>query len=301
MAHEINRLLSAFANEVWLIEPGKAEQIIAMLEWRAAHGPRQQPYADEPSARPAMAEQQGRIAVLRLYGSIVPRAEAVKDVSQAAVRLTDFQAAFRQVANDPAVAAIVLDVDSPGGNVALVPETAAMIYAARREGRPIVAIANTIAASAAYWIASAADELVVTPSGSVGSIGVYTVHEDLSEKLGREGVRVQFISAGPRKTEGNPFEPLGDEAKAALEERVRAAYSMFTADVAKYRNVPVAVVRADPETADQHFGGGRAYDAARAVKLGMADRIATLDETIARLSRPQGRKTATARRRLALS
>lgn len=301
MAHEIDRLLRAFASEVWLIEPTKAEQILSMLEWRATHGPRAEPYRDGPESKPALSEQQGRVAVLRLYGTIAPRAESVRDVSQSAALMTQFQAAFRQAAADPNVVAIVIDVDSPGGNVALVPETAAMIFKARREGRPIVAVANSLAASAAYWISAAADELVVTPSGVVGSIGVYTVHQDISEKLSKEGTRVQFISAGPRKTEGNPFEPLGDEARAALEERVRSAYNMFTADVAKFRGVSVSVVRADPEKDEQHFGGGRIYDAVKAVKLGMADRVATLDETIARLATPGGRKSiASRRRRMAL-
>lgn len=300
MAHEIDRVLRAFSSEVWLIEPAKAEQIVAMLEFRAFSGPRAEPYRNEPAPAAAVSETRGRVGVISLYGTIVPRAESVQDVSQTAAKLTEFQRVFRTMAADPNVSAIVLDVDSPGGSVALVPETAAMIRAASKPERPIVAVANSLAASAAYWIASAADELVVTPSGMVGSIGVYTVHQDLSEQLTQRGVRMTMISAGPRKVEGNPFEPLGAEARAALEERVVSAYQMFTADVAKHRGVPVSVVRADPEKAERHFGGGRSYGAARAVELGMADRVATLDDTIARLSRGSGRRASTERRRMAL-
>lgn len=285
MAHEIKRLLRAFASQPWFIEPRKAEQIIAALELRANYGVRAEPYRAEAAQRPKTSDAVGNVAVIRLYGPILPRAEAVKDVSQASALMTEFQAAFRSAAADQSVSAIVLDIDSPGGQVDLVPETAAMIFKARRADRPIVAVANTLAASAAYWIASAADEISVTPSGEVGSIGVYTVHEDVSELLAAEGVRVTFISEGPRKVEGNPFEPLGNEARAALQASVRHLYDMFTADVAKGRGVSVSVVKADPESADAHMGGGRVYPAKQAVKLGMADHVETLDEAIVRLQR----------------
>ncbi|TIX64128.1 MAG: S49 family peptidase, partial [Mesorhizobium sp.] len=142
-----------------------------------------------------------------------------------------------------------------------VPETTAMIRAARREGRPIVAIADTVACSAAYWIACGADEISVTPSGMVGSIGAYVVHQDVSEALAAVGVKVTYISEGARKVEANPFQPLDDAAKAWLQSIVRDCYDMFVADVAKSRKVSVAVVRADPEQTDKHMGGGRSYPA----------------------------------------
>lgn len=300
MAHEIDRVMRAFASEAWLIDPRKAEQIVALLALRSESGPRAEPFRSEDQPQYSVSSQEGRIAVIRLYGTIAPRAAAVKDVSQTAALMTDFQAAFRKLSIDPSVRAIVLSIDSPGGNVALVPETARMIYDARKEGRPIIAVANTLAASAAYWIAAAADEIVVTPSGEVGSVGVYTVHQDVSERLSKEGVRMQFVAAGPRKVEGNPFEPLDDVARQALMDRVRTSYDMFTSDLAKFRGVPVKVVRADPESSDEHFGGGRVYDGPRAVRLGMADRVETFDATLERLNSKSRRKTDTARKRLAI-
>lgn len=299
MAHEIRRLLRAFASQPWFIDPRKAEQIIAALEWRATYGIRAEPYrSDGPASRPRSYERIGDVGVIRLFGPILPRAEAIRDVSQAAAVMTEFQASFNDAAKDDSLRGIVLDIDSPGGQVDLVPETTSMIRAARREGRPIVAVANTLAASAAYWIASAADQISVTPSGEVGSIGVYTVHEDVSELLGNEGVRVTFISEGPRKVEGNPFEPLGDEARAALQSNVRHFYDLFVSDVAKGRGVSANIVRADPEKTDQHFGGGRVYPASQAVKLNMADRVETLDAAIARLQR-NGPRAASRRAALA--
>lgn len=305
MSHEITRILRAFSNTAWFIHPQKAEQIIAMLELRAANGPLVRDPAVPLGSAPLAAEQReqsegaSNVHVLRLHGTIMPRTDL--DLSApGGASLEAFQTNFKQAAADEGARAIILDVDSPGGQVDLVPETVSMINAAKRADRPIIAVANTMAASAAYWIASAADELVVTPSGLVGSIGVYMMHQDISQNLEMQGVVPTFIFEGARKVEGNPFEPLSDEARGALQSHVRTYYEMFTKDVAKSRGVSVSVVRADPEKGGEHFGGGRAYTAKEAVVLGMADRVATIEQTIQRAS---GRKSSRAdiqRHRLAL-
>lgn len=304
MPHEIRRVLRAFANRPLFIEPRKAQEIAAMLELRAAAGPRTEPWKPAAAEQAPIAQPAGTIHVMRLHGTIMPRADMMSDISGGA-SLASFGAAFDRVASDSDVKGIVLDVDSPGGTVDLVPETAEKIRAARRADRPIIAVANTLAASAAYWIASAADELVVTPSGEVGSIGVYLLHQEMSAALEEMGVRATYIFEGARKVEGNPFEPLGDEARGALQAGVKYYYDLFTRDVATFRGVPISVVRADPEKDDKHFGGGRCYPARIAVDLGLADRIDTLDGTIARLQQQLSgtkgrRRSSTARRRLAL-
>jgi signal peptide peptidase SppA len=287
MPHEIERIIRAAGQGVWLIEPFKADEIMAMIALRVSAGPRGDvAFPDRQQASMSEDLRAGGkvVRVLRLHGAIVPRGNMLSDMS-GAVSMERFQAVFRAAASDTSVGAIVLDIDSPGGNVALVPETVAMIRAARRADRPIVAVANTMCCSAAYWIGTAADELVATTSATVGSIGVYMLHQDVSERMKAEGIKATFLSQGPRKVEGNPFAPLDDVAKSAILSEVRETYDAFTADVAKARGVPTSVVRADPETAERHFGGGRSYGAARAVSLGMADRVATLDETIARLAK----------------
>lgn len=284
MSHELRRVLRAFAAQPWFIEARAAEKIVAILEFRAANGPRAAPYREEPAGDRQVAEQRETIAVVNLHGPIVPRSSGVDDVSGPTVASMErFGKAFDQAAANENVTAIVLNVDSPGGAINLVPEIAAKIRAARDPGRPIIAVANTLMASAAYWIGSAADELVVSPSGEVGSIGAYMIHEDVSKALENAGVKMTFIAEGPRKTEGNPFEPLGEEAAAALQETVRYHYDRFVKDVAKHRGVSAAVVRADPEKSEKHFGGGRVYPADTAVRLGMADRVDTLEGVIRRL------------------
>lgn len=304
MSHEIERVLRVAAGSAWAIDRSKAMEIVHMLALRAAGQPRD--WAAGPGR--AMPVQgvltldgaNGAVHVLRLHGAIVPRGNMMADLS-GAVSAEAFAADFRRAAADPDAAAIVLDIDSPGGQVDLVPEAAATVRAARRAGRPIVAVANTLAASAAYWIASGADEIVVTPSGEVGSIGVLTVHDDLSGELERQGIRRTIVSAGARKAEASPYGPLDDAALAALRERVGSVYAQFVADVAAGRGVDPLVVRADPEDGGAHFGGGRSYAAARAVALGMADRVATLDETLRRLTAGPARRNARlARARLRL-
>jgi signal peptide peptidase SppA len=303
MPRKIDRLLSSYGQRPWLIEESKGNQILDFLEICCTSG--MMAAAIDGRERPTPSRA-GSLAILPLFGTLVPRGDLLSD-SSGATSLSRWSAKFRELAGNPDVSAIMLEIDSPGGQVDMVSETAAIIREARRADRPIVAMANNMAASAAYWIASAADEIVATPSAEVGSIGVFNVHQDISERLAKEGVRMTITRAGPRKAEVNPFEPLTDEAKAYLAERVTRAYDRFTADVALNRGVAVSVVRADPLEAAAHFGGGRSLYAEDGLRLGLIDRIERIDQTISRLSgtrstpaRRSRRQARLARRRLAL-
>lgn len=215
------------------------------------------------------------VAVIPLRGLIMPRASLLSLLFGGG-GLQLFRAAFRQALTDDDISAILIDVDSPGGRVDLVPETAREIRAARGT-KPIVAVSNVMAASAAYYIASQADELHVTPSGEVGSIGVFVLHEEFSKMDERLGITTTLIRAGKYKAEGNPFEPLSDEAREAIQERVNEYYDMFVEDVAAGRGVSTDEVRGG-------FGEGRMITAKRAVDMGMADRVGTFEEAIAALA-----------------
>lgn len=225
----------------------------------------------------------GSIAVLPVWGVIEQR-ESFMSMLFGGTSTERTSARLRELVADPGVAAIVLDVDSPGGSVSGVDELSAEIYR-MRGSKPIVAVADSLMASAAYWIASAADEVVVTPSGEVGSIGVLTVHTDLSGMLEAEGVNVTILSAGEFKTEGNPYEPLGDEARAAIQARVDEYYGMFVTAVARNRGVGVAAVR-------EGYGRGRVVGAKEAVATGLANRIATLDTVLAGMAQQLRRERA---------
>lgn len=263
----------------WAILPRTLATIREMVAYRHAGGR----YTDEEiqariGAKPSRrdAQRAGNIAVIPIYGVITPKADMFTEIS-GGTSVDRLRGAFHQALADETVSAIVLDVDSPGGQVDLVPELAGEIRGARGT-KPILAVANTMAASAAYWLAAQADELYVTPSGEVGSIGVFAAHDDLSGAMEKAGVKTTLISAGKFKTEANPFEPLSDEARAAIQARVDDAYRMFVHDVAKGRGVPVDTVRAG-------FGEGRIVVAKDAAAEGMIDGIATLDEVVARAAR----------------
>ena len=133
--------------------------------------------------------------------------------------------------NDDSIKTIILDIDSPGGSVAGVPEVADKIFKAR-DKKPVVAVANSMAASAAYWIGSAAQELVVIPSGMVGSIGVISAHTDVSKFEENQGFKTTLITAGKFKAEGNMFEPLGTEALESIQSVVDEYYDSFVSAVA---------------------------------------------------------------------
>lgn len=235
---------------------------------------------DSPMAarRPRQPARRGAVAVLSLYGVIAPRAAMVDNVSgPSGTGLDAFAANLQDAVDDPDVASIVIDVNSPGGTVDMVPETAARIRDAR-DTKPVRAVANTDAGSAAYWLASQASEVWVTPSGQVGSIGVYAAHQDLSVKYEMEGKRVSLISAGKFKVEGNPFQALSEEARDAIQSVVNEFYDWFVADVAAGRRTTEATVRAG-------FGEGRMLPAKRALGERMVDGVDTLENVIGRALR----------------
>lgn len=215
------------------------------------------------------------VAVIPITGTIANRGMSMSTGALNVGRQID-----RAVA-DARISAIVLDVESPGGTVGGVPELAAKIFAAR-EKKPVVAVANDLMASAAYWIGSAASEVVASPSSEMGSIGVFTVHEDWTEWLENEGIKVTEISAGKFKTEGAPWKPLSDEAREFIEARAQGVYTSFVGDVARFRSGPLGR-EVTSEEVMKGFGQGRVLDADAAMKAGLADRVATLDQVITEL------------------
>ena len=193
------------------------------------------------AARPA-APRQGAIAVVPIYGTIVQRASQLGPCD-GGTSTQQISAALRQAMADDTVSQILLDIDSPGGSVFGVGELSDEIRSARAQ-KPIIAIANSMAASAAYWLGCAASEFYMTPGGQVGSIGIWMAHEDMSKALADAGITVTLISAGKYKVEGNPYGPLGEDAAAFQQSSVDAYYQAFTQAVAKGRGVAVSDVRA---------------------------------------------------------
>jgi signal peptide peptidase SppA len=182
---------------------------------------------------------------------------------------TSTEVAGQQVRDHVAdgVDVVVLAMSSPGGSVYGVHELYEEVLRARSKVLVIAAV-NSMCASAAYYIASAASEIVTTPSGELGSIGVYCGHVDESRALDAQGVKVTLVASdvSPYKTEGNPYEPLADSARAHMQRDVNAWARTFVESVAKGRGVTPSVVAAK-------FGQGRMVRADEAVRRGMADRV----------------------------
>lgn len=229
-----------------------------------------------PQTTRAVARREGAVAVLPIRGAIAQRINTMDDISGGGGTSTEiFSKLFNAALSDDAVKAIVLDVDSPGGSVYGVPELAAEIFQARKR-KPIYGAINSLAASAAYWLVSQAEEIVVTPGGEAGSIGVYTIHFDESEAWKAAGVVPTVVKAGENKIAANPFGPLTEEAKAKIQGDVDTYYSMFLGAVANGRKISRAEVM-------KGFGQGDTFTAQELVSRGMADKVETLSGLLERL------------------
>ena len=249
----------AFADGLRLQEDFLAGSVAAM--WQAASG-------NSSKSAP------GAIAVLPVHGIIAPRASNL-DTSEGGTSIDTLTRQFRTAMADPGVKGVILDIDSPGGSVHGVNELAGEIRAARDQ-KPVVAQVNHLAASAAYYLGSQAGEMVMAPSGEVGSIGVKTMHADVSEALRQKGVRITNIAFGKHKNEGNPYEPLSPDAREFMQSRVNDYGEAFVNAVAAGRRVTPDVVR-------EQFGQGRVFGAKQAKAVGMVDRIGTMDDTVQRM------------------
>ncbi|WP_275760443.1 S49 family peptidase [Ralstonia pseudosolanacearum] len=225
------------------------------------------PSARNPATGPAP------IAVIPIHGTLVRRTVGLEAESG----LASYTAIGEQLdaaLADPGVAAILLDVDSPGGESSGVFDLADRIRAAAAM-KPIWAVANDMAFSAAYALASAATRVFVSRTGGVGSIGVIAMHVDQSVKDSRDGIRYTAVFAGARKNDLNPHAPITDEAQAQLQAEVSRIYGLFVATVAGYRGLSAEAVTATE--AGLFFGQD-------AVAAGLADTVGTFDDALAQLT-----------------
>ena len=278
-------LLSEFLTTPWALMPERLQAMAGVLtRWSAGEPPTDEAMFQIQSERVlrdtrkqmAAANAGSGIAVLPLYGVVTQRGNMVDDISGPGSTSTQqFTSALRQVLADDTVGQILIDIDSPGGSVYGVAELASEIVKARAQ-KPVVAVANSLAASAAYWIGCSASEFYVTPGGEVGSIGVWQAHFDYSKALEEEGVKTTLVSAGKFKVEGNPYVPLDPEAQAFMQSRVDDYYNAFIQAVAVGRGVSVDDVR-------NGMGEGRVLGADAALAQRMVDGIASFDDVLARM------------------
>ena len=213
------------------------------------------------------------IAVIPIYGTLVRRTQGLEAQSG----LTSYAGIAQSLETalaDPGVAAILLDIDSPGGESSGVFDLADRIRAATAI-KPVWAVANDMAFSAAYALGSAASRLIVSRTGGVGSIGVIAMHVDQSVKDQQDGIAYTAVFAGDRKNDLNPHAPISGEAHSFLQGEVNRIYDLFATTVAKHRGMGVNTIKSTQ--AALYFG-------ADAVASGLADDVGTLDDALLQIS-----------------
>ena len=213
------------------------------------------------------------IAVIPIYGTLVRRTQGLEAQSG----LTSYAGIAQSLETalaDPSVAAILLDIDSPGGESSGVFDLADRIRAATAI-KPVWAVANDMAFSAAYALASAASRLIVSRTGGVGSIGVIAMHVDQSVKDQQDGIAYTAVFAGDRKNDLNPHAPISGEAHSFLQGEVNRIYDLFATTVAKNRGMGVNTIKSTQ--AALYFG-------ADAVASGLADDVGTLDDALLQIN-----------------
>jgi signal peptide peptidase SppA len=190
--------------------------------------------------------------------------------------------------NDSEIKSILIDMNSYGGEATGMFSLAAKVRAASKKKR-VVAVVNDVAASAGYGIVAGADEIIVSPTSLVGSIGVVMMHLDRSGEMQMKGLRPTFIHAGAHKVDGNPFGPLSDEVRASLQRDVNTLYDRFLETVASGRGSRLSVAKARATEAKTFFGQD-------AIDRGLADRIGTFEEVLSDLNRPAASSGGTSKK-----
>lgn len=256
-------------NAPWAIQPDKLLEIQSIHATHLA-GERIDIEALEarlgrPLQNTQTTSMRGSTALIPVTGPVFRYANLLTDISGAtslAVMATDFAAADK----NPAVSQIVLVIDSPGGQASGIAEFAQMV---RSASKPVIAYIDNIGASAAYWIAAAADQIVMAKTAVVGSIGAV-----ISIDPRKSDGQVEIVSSqSPNKR----ADVTTDAGRAQIQALIDGLAQVFVDDVAAYRGVSAATVI-------DKFGGGGMKLAAEAVALGMADKIGTLETLLADLA-----------------
>jgi signal peptide peptidase SppA len=308
-----HRIASQFYNRPLLVLPSTAETISAFLLSRIGAGPRaaaiesdagltRQAFNPTPgpdgsmqihSARasrfygdyPMESDGSGRpmpfrrtpegVGICSMIGEFVNRGAWV-GASSGLISYEGLKYQVQRAGADPKTRAIVLDLESPGGEAIGCFEAAAVVREVAKT-KDVVAIVNGMACSAAYAIASGASRIVNTPSGVAGSIGVVMMHLDFSQALQKEGVKPTLIYAGAHKVDGNPFEPLPEDVRAEMQAACLGIYDQFIATVAAGR----------PSLSDKQIRGteARVYRGTDAVDAGLADAVGSFEEVLTEMSR----------------
>lgn len=240
-----------------------------LLGLPAAPAPELAEVSDKERRRAGYSARNG-VGVIGIHGPLMHRVLEMEFPSGGPTTYADIRRAFDLALVDDEVEAVVLDIDSPGGEVHGAFDLADHIHQARG-GKPITAVVNESAFSAAYLLASAADRVVLPRTGGAGSIGVIATHADFSRAEDAAGITVTHVYAGARKADFSPHRPLSPDAVAALQELVNDTYALFVDTVARNRGLSARAVR-DTQAA--------VFEGEKAVAARLADEVSSVDRAV---------------------
>lgn len=256
------------AATLWAMHPAALSEFLAALP-------------NEGSDRDALAARQndpvrdGATLILNVWGMLSPSGTYWGTSTER------FVGQVLDAANDDRIGAIILKVMSPGGLVFGTQEAGDAVFEARQR-KPVIAVADKYAFSAAHWIATQASAFYVTPSGQVGSVGVRSGHVDISKLEEGMGVVTTLIASSPKKIAAHPFAPLSEEDRAAIQADVDDLAGAFNAAIARGRGLSLADV-------PKIHGTGETFLAKQAADLGVVDGVMTLREVVGKYASSRAR------------
>lgn len=261
----------------WAIVPEKLEEILAIYQTHLRGEKIDLEALEAKLGRPLSSEQKpyvvrDGVAILGVEGVIAKRMNLFTRIS-GGVSTQLLERDFKAAMADGDVRSILLAVDSPGGTVDGTQQLAQAIYGARGT-KPITALADGLMASAAYWIGSAADRiLIASDTTQVGSIGVIATHVDYSRQDEKAGIKITEITAGKYKAANSPNAPLSETGRAVIQSTVDHIYSVFVDAVAMHRGKDAATVLKD-------MADGRIFIGRKALAAGLVDGVATFEQAL---------------------
>lgn len=231
-------------------------------------------YDDEGESRDKrtsrLVQRVGTTGVVQIKGSLVNSDDAFWNEFFGLVGYGEIREAVLELALDPSVTSILLDIDSGGGQVNGMSDVAEVLATVDAKYKPVFAHTGGGMMSAAYYVGSTARQLTASSMAEVGSIGVLIVHKSVARALQQNGIDVTVIRAGEFKALGNPFEELSDTAKADLQKRCDYSYDLFLQHVAERRGVMKSYAK-------DTMGEGRVFIGQQAVDVGLVDALGSID------------------------
>lgn len=221
--------------------------------------------------------REGATMIVPVQGLLAPRG-----VYSGTGTFTDVLAdRMREFGADAKIGAIILDIRSPGGLVYGTAEAGDAIFEAR-QAKPVIAVANPYAFSAAYWLGAQATGFYATTSGDVGSVGVRSGHTDMSGFEDKLGMKTTLIASSPDKIAGHPYAPLSDDDRAEIQASVDESNKAFIAAIARGRGMAAS------EVPGVH-GAGKIFSASAATAAGAIDGVMTLRDVVAKFGSSRAR------------